>query len=119
VTGQLISKDDLDTWMPSKKTFKFSNQSNSVGDKSSARSQRDEVSELVAITEEQFESAMAEFAKRLEASCNELFEHHARKLRPNYDGEWIVNLKVKLQRLEEQRPTASAQSDSKAASSKA
>jgi len=52
VTGQLISKDDSDTWTPSKKTFKFSNQSNSVGDKSSARSHRDDVSELVAITEE-------------------------------------------------------------------
>ena len=62
---------------------------------------------------------MAEFAKRLESSCNELFEQHARKLRPNYDGKWIVNLKVKLQQLEEQRPAVnSSESDSKAATAK-
>jgi hypothetical protein len=45
-----------------------------------------------ALTDEQFDQAMEKFAKRLEAHCNEAVMLHAKKLRPNYDGTWIVNL---------------------------
>ena len=44
------------------------------------------------LTDEQFDQAMEKFAKRLEAHCNEAVMLHAKKLRPNYDGTWIVNL---------------------------
>lgn len=50
-----------------------------------------------ALTDEQFEQAMEKFAKRLEAHCNEAMMLHAKKLRPNYDGTWIVNLQTQLQ----------------------
>lgn len=53
-----------------------------------------------ALTDEQFEQAMEKFAKRLEAHCNEAMMLHAKKLRPNYDGTWIVNLQTQLQHFE-------------------
>lgn len=45
-----------------------------------------------SLTDEQFDQAMEKFAKRLEAHCSEAVILHAKKLRPNYDGTWIVNL---------------------------
>lgn len=52
------------------------------------------------LTDEQFDQAMEKFAKRLESHCTEAVMQHAKKLRPNYDGAWIVNLKAQLQHFE-------------------
>ncbi len=43
-------------------------------------------------SDEQFESAMSAFSKKLEDHCNEAMRKHAKKLRPNYDKTWIVSL---------------------------
>jgi hypothetical protein len=53
-------------------------------------------------SDEQFESAMAAFSQRLEAYCNEKVANHAQRMKPNYDGQWIVNLKLKLKKLDVQ-----------------
>lgn len=45
------------------------------------------------MTDEQFETSMAAFVLRLETHCNEQVSNHARKMRPNYDGQWIFKLK--------------------------
>ena len=60
----------------------------------------DENLTVKALTDEQFDQAMEKFAKRLEAHCNEAVMLHAKKLRPNYDGTWIVNLQTQLQHFE-------------------
>jgi hypothetical protein len=46
------------------------------------------------LTDEQFDKAMEKFAKRLEQHCSQAVAKHAKKLRPNYDGTWIINLKA-------------------------
>jgi len=51
-------------------------------------------------SDEQFESAMIAFSQRLEAYCNEKVANHAQRMKPNYDGQWIVSLKVKLEKLD-------------------
>lgn len=43
---------------------------------------------------------MQAFSQRLEAYCNEKVAHHAQRMKPNYDGQWIVSLKVKLEKLD-------------------
>ena len=53
-------------------------------------------------SDEQFESAMAAFSQRLETYCNEKVANHAQRMKPNYDGQWIVNLKLKLKKLDVQ-----------------
>lgn len=51
-------------------------------------------------SDEQFESAMIAFSRRLETYCIEKVANHAQRMKPNYDGQWIVSLKVKLERLD-------------------
>ena len=46
---------------------------------------------------------MAAFAKRLEFQRQDKLARHARKMRPNYDGNWIFKLKSELKRLDTQR----------------
>ena len=48
------------------------------------------------LSDEQFEQAMSKFSRRLETYCSMVVAQHANKLRPNYDGTWIVNLKTQL-----------------------
>lgn len=48
------------------------------------------------LTDEQFESTMQEFSRRLEQKCHEAVKHHAKKLRPNYDETWVLSLQTQL-----------------------
>lgn len=64
------------------------------------------------MTDEQFESKMAAFAKKLETHCNEAVAKHARKMRPNYDGQWIFELKARMLRFNAQKQ-ASSKSETK------
>ncbi len=60
---------------------------------------------------------MVKFSKRLETHCSLAVAQHARKLRPNYDGKWIVNLKTQLSNFEKaarQGGTGSSAGGSKA-----
>lgn len=43
---------------------------------------------------------MLAFSQRLEAYCSEKVANHAQRMKPNYDGQWIVSLKVKLEKLD-------------------
>lgn len=49
-----------------------------------------------ALNDEQFEAQMREFSRRLELGCNIMLKQHAKKLRPNYDNNWVVSLKTQL-----------------------
>ena len=44
----------------------------------------------------EFEAEIAEFARILERDCARQIAAHARKLRPNYEEQWIMKLKVRL-----------------------
>lgn len=55
------------------------------------------------MSDEQFEQAMVTFSRRLEETCGQLVRQHATKLRPNYDGRWIVNLQSQLQLFDKQQ----------------
>lgn len=37
---------------------------------------------------------MSDFSRRLEEKCNEVVKYHAKKLRPNYDENWVLRLKT-------------------------
>ena len=65
---------------------------NSVSQMKPGSVSSDENLAVKALTDEQFDQAMEKFAKRLEAHCSVAVMLHAKKLRPNYDGTWIVNL---------------------------
>lgn len=44
----------------------------------------------------EFEEEIAQFALQLERNCAEQLVRHARKLRPNYEEQWIIKLKLCL-----------------------
>ena len=46
---------------------------------------------------------MNAFAAQLEEHCREQVSIHARKLRPNYEQQWIMKLKLRLQMLEKRQ----------------
>jgi hypothetical protein len=52
------------------------------------------------LTDEQFELTMQEFARRLEECCLSVVMQKAKKLRPNYDEKWVLNLKTKLKMID-------------------
>ena len=54
-------------------------------------------------SDESFETEMNAFAKQLEEHCREQVSIHARKLRPNYEQQWIMKLKVRLEMLEKRQ----------------
>lgn len=47
--------------------------------------------------DELFEQQMREFSRKLEEHCNLAVQRHAKKLRPNYNENWVVSLKTELQ----------------------
>ena len=51
-------------------------------------------------SDQEFEADIADFAKQLERNCVQQLANHARKLRPNYEEQWILKLKLRLQTLE-------------------
>jgi len=51
-------------------------------------------------SDEQFEDEMNAFARQLEVQCKEKVARHARKLKPNFEDQWITKLKIRLQKLE-------------------
>ena len=58
----------------------------------------------------EFEAEIAEFARILERDCARQIAAHARKLRPNYEEQWIMKLKLRLQTLESKKPSSSTSS---------
>jgi len=47
-------------------------------------------------SDQEFDAEIANFARMLERNCAQKLANHARKLRPNYEEQWILNLKVRL-----------------------
>lgn len=62
---------------------------------------------------------MVAFSKRLETYCKEKVANHAQRMKPNYDGQWIVSLKVKLERLDGKDLPGEGKSNSSKAKAKA
>ena len=61
-------------------------------------------------SDQEFEAEIAEFARVLERNCAQQLAAHARKLRPNYEEQWIMKLKLRLQNLESSKmPSNSSQ----------
>lgn len=58
------------------------------------------IEEKGKIPDEEFEAELADFAKQLERNCVQKLANHAKKLRPNYEDEWILKLKLRLQNLD-------------------
>lgn len=58
-------------------------------------------------SDQEFEAEMADFAHLLERNCAQKLANHARKLRPNYDEQWILKLKLRLQTLESKKQPSS------------
>ncbi len=54
----------------------------------------------------EFEAELQDFARLLERSCAQKLANHARKLRPNYEEQWILKLKLRLQTLESKKQPA-------------
>lgn len=46
---------------------------------------------------------MLEFSRRLQERYSEDVKQHAKKLRPNYDENWVLSLQTQLQIIEKQR----------------
>lgn len=68
-------------------------------------------------TDQEFEEEIAEFAKQLELSCLQKLANHAQKLRPNYEEQWILKLKLRLQTLDNKQPGSGPASSKTSASS--
>ena len=64
-------------------------------------------------SDQEFEAEIAEFARQLERNCLEKLANHALKLRPNYEEQWLLKLKLRLQILESnKKPPGQASSAS-------
>lgn len=62
------------------------------------------------LSDEAFENEILAFQQQLEADCNQKVANYVRKLRPNCEHEWVVQLKMRLERLEKKmRSNAVAQ----------
>ena len=58
-------------------------------------------------SDQEFEAEIADFARQLERNCAAKLANHARKLRPNYEEQWILKLKLRLQTMESGKKSAS------------
>lgn len=61
------------------------------------------------LTEEQFDSAMREFSRRLDESSHfSRRRSREKKLRPNYDDQWVLQLKTRLKAFDQRSATAAS-----------
>lgn len=60
------------------------------------------------LTEEQFDSAMKEFSRRLDERTSLSRAVRDWKLRPNYDDQWVLQLKTRLKAFDQRSTTAAS-----------